>query len=179
MSDRLDAAFSFTMRWEGLDGEITDHPDDPGGRTRWGVTERDYPELWEDGPPSRTDARTLYRDVYYRHKRVLAHKVDDPTVAAYLADTAFNQGQPTAARVLQRACVLLGHDISVDGWVGSETLEAANSIDPGRLLHAMIYYRSAHHVGLAEDDEDFRSFVYGWLRRDYDILNGLNPRGRP
>lgn len=174
MNNYVEDAFIWTMRWEG-GADISDHPDDPGGRTRFGVTERDYPELWEDGPPTREEAMQVFENDYFRHERVKAHKVEDRRLAIYLADIAFNQGPQKAGTVLQRACNLYGEDIRVDGWVGEKTLRAVGNVEAERLLHGMVYFRSEHHVSLATSQERFQSFVYGWLRRDHAILTGEEP----
>lgn len=174
MNDHLNDAFVWTQRWEG-GPDISDHEDDPGGRTRWGITERDSPDLWEDGPPTREEALEVFRDDYFRHEKVQAHKVEDRELAIYLADIAFNQGPQKAASILQRACNLYGEEIRVDGWVGEKTLRAVGNVEADRLLHGMVYYRSEHHVGLAQNQEQFESFIYGWLRRDHAILTGEEP----
>lgn len=164
MSD-LSKALAYTMDWE---GGLVSHPDDPGGRTKFGITERDHPDAWEDGEPTLQDAHRIYRHKYWGPLR--CSDIASQRVATYVFDAAVNQGVQWASEALQRACNLLGKDISVDGIIGPVTLSAANTLDADRLIHVLVALRARHRLSLAESRAKYRSFLYGWLRRDYAIL---------
>lgn len=166
----LSAALDFTLDWE---GGHSDHEDDPGGRTRFGIAEHAHPDAWEDGPPTLSDAHRIYREDYWGPLR--CSDIEDQRVATYLFDTAVNQGQKRGATILQKSCRLLGENVAVDGQVGPETLGAVGRMEASRLLHVMVAYRTDHHRQLAESKRRFRTFIYGWLRRDYAILRWSPP----
>lgn len=169
MSARLAPALDYTLRWE---GGFSDHSDDPGGRTKYGISERAHPEVWQDGPPALEQAHDIYRREYWSLLR--CGDIGNQRVATYLFDTGVNQGVDRAGRILQRSCVLLGEDIAVDGMVGPQTLGATNRLEPDRLLHVMMGVRVEHHVVLAQTEDQYRSFLYGWLRRDFAILGEVD-----
>jgi hypothetical protein len=67
MAANFGKSMEFVLKWEGWH---SDDPDDVGGRTVWGITERDYPEefpaLWDMGrDESREYVKTIYRRDYW------------------------------------------------------------------------------------------------------------------
>jgi len=166
MGARLSTALEYTLDWE---GGFSDREDDPGGRTQYGINERNHPEAWVDGPPTVEDAHDIYRRSYWSPLR--CGDIRDQRVGSYVFDTGVNQGISVAAHLLQRSVNLLDRDrLSVDGVVGPKTLEGTNDQDPDRLIHVLVAYRADHHRHLAENRSRFRTFLYGWLRRDFAIL---------
>ena len=57
----FEEAVEFVLRWEGGD---SDHADDPGGRTRFGISQRAYPDL-DIANLTREDAIEIYRRDYF------------------------------------------------------------------------------------------------------------------
>lgn len=45
--NNFDKAFELVV---GVEGGYVNDPRDPGGRTIYGITERDHPDLWRAGP---------------------------------------------------------------------------------------------------------------------------------
>ena len=81
------------------EGGLSDHPQDPGGLTKYGISRRAYPDL---------DIRRLTMDdvieIYRRDYWNPVCGTDLPASLALLVfDSAVNQGVGTAARLLQKA----------------------------------------------------------------------------
>ena len=162
------------------EGDYVDHADDPGGATRWGITERvarrhDYTGSMQALPQS--TARAIYLKQYWRGPRFDDVARVSPAVAEELFDTGVNMGQADAARFLQRALNALNRkgelysDVATDGYVGDRTLDALEAFLASRptygeavLVKALDCLQGAEYIALAERSERFESFVFGWLR---------------
>jgi lysozyme family protein len=119
MSRAFEQAWAFLMR-DDIEGgaRISDDPDDPGGLTRWGISQRAYPD---EDIRNLTEARAkeLFRRDYWEP----CHCDDLPApIAIAFADSAFNQGVGTAIKLLQKS---LG--VKADGVIGPITRAAANN----------------------------------------------------
>lgn len=125
--------------------KVTNHPSDPGGLTKFGISQRAYPDL---------DIRSLTREkavaIYlrdYLHKYKL-HEMTNARNAEILCDWLVNG---TSVKRIQRAL-----KVTEDGVIGRETLNAANAADPHDLLIARLnYYASI--TG--------HPFIKGWIHR--------------
>lgn len=91
MTKNFDKIMEFVFKWEGYKSH--DH-DDAGGRTVWGITERDYPNefpaLWDMGKEeARARAKVIFRRDYW--DKVDGDNLPDG-VDALVFDTAVNMG---------------------------------------------------------------------------------------
>jgi len=167
MSD-FEFAVAHTLEAEGV---FSDHPDDPGGATKHGITEAvarrhgytlDMVDLPEEF------ARHIYREDYWDALRL--DEVDSKYIAAEVFDTAVNMGPGPASEIVQRSCRLMGeHNLKVDGVIGPRTLGAVNSLLPryeAHLYHCLNGYQFIRYVELFEaNPADRRAFIKGWMRR--------------
>lgn len=137
----------FVMRWE---GGFVDHPDDPGGRTNRGVTQRVYNEwrarqgLYPQDVKRIGEAEVLaiYEASYWLPPRCdLLHNPLD----LVQFDTAVNMGVGRAVRFLQR-CV----GCKDDGDFGPTTEKAVTTCDAAATLSAYCDAREAYYRRLAE-----------------------------
>ena len=139
------------------EGEWSDHPDDRGARTRWGISSRAFPEVDLDRL-TKAAAAELYREHYW--DRVRGDELP-AAVRQTVFDCAVNAGVAQSIKFLQRACVAQGHALIDDGVVGPLTLAAAAASDPVRLSAAMLGLRLTHMTELSS----WKSFGRGWARR--------------
>lgn len=162
----FDASLPFVLRWE---GGFVDHPDDPGGATNKGVTQKVY-DAWRSGRglPVRdvraiedAEVRSIYETGYWRPPRCerLRRRLD-----LVQFDTAVNMGVGRAVRFLQAAV-----DCPVDGLFGPVTEHAAANCDLETALAAYGDAREAYYRLLAERNPRLSVFLRGWLNR----LNAL------
>lgn len=142
------------------EGGFVDHPRDPGGATKYGIT-RATLSVWRGRPVSKTDVRRLTRDeaaAIYRARYWNAVRGDDlPAGVDYCVfDAAVNSGPGRAARWLQAAA-----RAPQDGVIGPVTLAAAAGRDPGQLVDDVCDVRLAFLRGLS----NWPVFGRGWERR--------------
>src|SRR3972149_8182863 len=98
------------------EGGLVDDPRDSGGLTKFGVSQRAYPDL-DIRSLTKEQAAELYRRDYWL--KCGCDKLPS-AVAVILFDAAINQGPAAAVRLLQKS---LG--VRPDGVVGPQTIGAA------------------------------------------------------
>ena len=83
----FDDYFEWLMRWEGEAYE--DDPDDPGGRTKYGIDQRSHPNV-DIRNLTRDQAKAIYRRDYWD-----AVKADElpPGLRLVVVDIAVNNGK--------------------------------------------------------------------------------------
>lgn len=145
----------------GHEGDFSDHPADPGGKTRFGVTEAVAREVGYRGDMRELPldlAKRIYRDRYW--DAVRAEEL--PAGIRYAAfDAAVNSGPGQATRWLQRA---LG--VEDDGVIGPRTLAAAHAQDANALRLRVLAQRLKFMAGLPA----WPAFGRGWARRIADLM---------
>jgi lysozyme family protein len=113
----------------GMEGGYSDHPSDPGGRTIYGITERDHPDLFEHGLPSLEACQRRAYERYWVPAR--CDSLRSALIREELFDSAYNCGQGRAVKFLQKAYNLLVQDVGwtplvVDGAIGPKTVASVN-----------------------------------------------------
>ena len=145
----------------GHEGDFVDHPRDPGGATRYGITQRvarthGYQGDMREFPI--TEARRIARIAYW--DAVRADEVPD-AVRFDLFDAAYHSGPVQAVQWLQRAA---GADD--DGKLGPKTLLAVRMADPQLLSKRF----NGHRLRFLTDLKTWDAFGKGWARRIADNL---------
>lgn len=134
------------------EGGLVDHPSDPGGLTKYGISKRAYP-LLDIANLTVEEATEVYRRDYWDASS--AGDLPEP-LDFYVFDSAVNQGVGRAIRLLQ-TCV--GAD--VDGVLGPETLQAITRAGTDEAAARFMAQRALHYISLPT----FQSFGRGWLKR--------------
>jgi lysozyme family protein len=144
---------AFTMVTDSThEGGLVDDPRDPGGLTKYGISQRAYPG--EDIRNLTLErAKELYRRDYWSPIR--GDQLPD-ALALCLFDMAVNSGPTQAVRTLQHAI-----DVPADGILGPGTLGKALSM-PAVILVA---YFQAERVLFMSKLPEFATFGRGWARR--------------
>tara|TARA_R110001592_G_scaffold363400_1_gene688216 strand:- start:70354 stop:70881 length:528 start_codon:yes stop_codon:yes gene_type:complete len=154
--NNFNTAFEFSMEKEGYE---SNDPDDAGGHTRFGISKKYHPKMWENGPPSWEQAREFYRAEFWNRCRCpeLPSGVD---IAVF--DAAIPSGTDDAARWLQAAL-----KVKVDGVIGSKTLLAASKVRPEPIIRAITISRQQHYATL----KMYKKYGDGWFGRALDCYS--------
>ncbi|CUR70267.1 glycoside hydrolase family 108 protein [Achromobacter xylosoxidans] len=149
----FDTAFD---RLIGHEGGYSNHPDDPGGETMWGITAavaraNGYTGAMRELP--RDFAKNIYRAQYWDKVRADSMPF---SVAFQVFDAAVNHGTGQAAKFLQRAA-----GVTDDGVIGPKTLAAVAAVPAPALL--MLF--NAEREQFYTDLKTWPSFGKGWSRR--------------
>jgi lysozyme family protein len=154
----FDQAFDELLRHE---GGYSDHAADPGGKTRYGITEAVAREHGYRGDMRELPleaARLIYRAAYW--DAVRADELPD-AVRYAVFDGAVNSGVRQSVRWLQRAV-----DATDDGVLGPATLRAVQRQEPEVLLRRLLAQRLNFMAALPT----WPSFGRGWARRIASLL---------
>jgi len=130
-------------------------PDDPGGRTRWGVASRWHPNVDLDSL-TRSGAEDFYRREFWVPLR--GDDLPEP-LGLVMLDWAVPHGVRTATRALQG---VLG--VYADGRIGQQTLAAVRARDPKSLARQLIATRKR-----AIQQIHSGKYEAGWLARLVDV----------
>lgn len=143
------------------EGGYVNHPEDPGGETKWGIAKRSYPFL-DIRNLSRDAAIEIYRKDFW--EPAVQATTGDRALAFQMLDAAVNHGMGNAVRMLQRAC-----GVADDGHVGQVTRAAAQRMDPHDLHLLFMAERFEFWARL----RTFDAFGRGWVRRGASNLRFL------
>ena len=134
------------------EGGYVNHPEDPGGETKFGIAKRSYPEV-DIKNLTRDEAKAIYRRDFW--DRAQGDKL--PRQFAFQAlDAAVNHGIGNAVRWMQRAV-----GAADDGVIGPVTLGRVQRFDPADLVLLFNAERLEFYTKL----EKFEAFGRGWTRR--------------
>lgn len=140
-----------------LEGGYVDDPHDPGGRTKWGISQSAYPEM-DIANLTRAQAVTLYRQDYWNACKC---SLMPWPWSLYVFDAAVNQGVRAAVTMLQRT---LG--VADDGVIGPKTLAALERASPERALRYMVARLMRYHA-LSTWDQ----YGAGWAYRLFRVVS--------
>jgi len=143
------------------EGGYSNHPDDPGGKTRYGVTEAVAREVGYRGDMRELPldlAQRIYKDRFWDAVQAESLPAD---VRYIVFDGAVNSGVVQSAKWLQRAC-----GVKDDGVVGPQTIRAANALSPDGLKRKILAQRLRFLATLP----NWPAFSRGWANRICDLL---------
>lgn len=151
----FDTAVEHILEFE---GGLVDHPKDPGGITKYGISLRAFPDLGADGirKLTKADAKKIYKEHYW--DKVHCDKLPE-NVRLMVFDCAVNQGVGFATRALQSAA-----SVHIDGIIGPTTLAAVNKRKE-TLLHKLCMAR----FGRYKNNPNWEVFGDGWMSRLFEV----------
>ena len=163
ITDRFLNALEFTLRWE---GGFSTHPDDPGGATNFGVTQRVYDafrkknslRLQSVKQIDRKEVLSIYQSDYWLV--VDCEKIAPPMDFVHF-DTCVNFGPFQAAKFLQQALSVLP-----DGYIGQITLLTLSKSDPRLVAGIVCDERIKFRHERVRQNASQEKFLQGWLNRD-------------
>ena len=169
-----------------VEGGYVNDPNDSGGETNFGITERVARENGYDGPMVELPyqfAFEIYQKKYWDVLRLDDVENISVSLAAELADTSINMGASRAATFLQRSLNVLNRqgvdypDVEVDGRVGDATIGALRAFYRRRgtkgivvLQNMLNSLQGAFYVVLAETRVKDEDYVYGWFANRVGII---------
>lgn len=161
------------------EGGYSNHPNDKGGPTCWGITQRvarTHGYMGDMRSFPRSQAAQIYQTLYWDRPRFADIAHISPKIAAELFDTAVNMGTSVAVGFLQRALNALNRqqrdyrDLLLDRRIGPVTIAALSAFLATRgsqgesvLLKALEALQGELYLSLAEQRPANEAFLYGWM----------------
>lgn len=146
------------------EGGYSNHPNDPGGETKYGISKRSYPHLDIKNLTLDQARQIYYCDFWIKGKY---EEIIDENVAIKLFEISINTGTVQANKLIQRALRSTGKPVVEDGIIGAITLKAINEADGTDLLAALKSEVAGYYRLLAQANPSQQKFITGWLNRAY------------
>lgn len=158
------------------EGGAVEHPNDPGGATKWGVTLQTWRRYGRDMDgdgdidkddlfaTSQADCAPLYKREYWDPLGL--DGLHNQSVAELVFDHGVNAGPSRAAHMLQYVLNYPEFNcrLKVDGQIGPKTLAAANAVDQ---LHLHAYFKT-----LRRDFYNYRAMVLNNTNKHIPFFKG-------
>jgi len=172
------------------EGEYSDHKNDSGGKTKFGIIEsvarsNGYEGEMKDLPLSL--AQDIYASEYYFKPNFHIISEESHLIAREMFDTGVNCGTRVPVKFLQRILNVFNNqgkyyeDLSVDGLLGRKTAHAYHKLCQIRgedEVETVVYntlnsMQTVHYIELSEKREKNESFTWGWISNRVDYLNSV------
>lgn len=144
--------YTFIERILSHEGGYVNHPNDPGGETKWGIAKRSYPNVNIKALTREAAIEIYRRDFWAPMEKAL---VSD-AVAYQALDSAVNHGMGNTVRFLQRAV-----GVADDGRIGPVTIGHLRAVNECDLLMRFLAERLDFMTKLSV----WPTFGKGWSRR--------------
>jgi lysozyme family protein len=160
------------------EGGFVNHPADKGGPTKYGITIRTL-ENWRRRPVGVDDVRRLTKkesSLIYRHNYYAKPNIDKLPIELQpvVFDMAVNMGPKQAIKILQTVIVDYLPGISIDGVIGSKTLDAIDElvsvISYRYFIHQITEERIKFYRNIVKRDPSQIVFLNGWENRAREFL---------
>jgi lysozyme family protein len=173
-------AFDHIIKIEGT--KFTNHPDDRGGPTKFGITLLVLREFRQNKLLGADDIKALkifeameiYKVMFW--DLLSLDKVEDPRIGLVIFDYAVNSGPVRAIELVQvsinKAAPWL-RKVPEDGVMGAGTLAALNRID--RVVFGFQFFKElqARYIAIAIKNPTQMVFLHGWFNRTYKVLENI------
>jgi|6_EtaG_2_1085325.scaffolds.fasta_scaffold21331_4 lysozyme family protein len=136
----------------------THSPNDSGGRTKFGISQKWHPEAWEHGPPSREQAEQIYLEQYIINPGI--HRIKPDFVQGQLVDYAVLSGPHRAIVALQNVL-----QIKEDGIIGPVTLGMLGTLDAREINNKLVDRRVLLMARLVQQRPKDLVWLFGWISR--------------
>lgn len=150
----FDIAIQKTLGHEGL---LSNDPDDSGGLTKYGISQRAYPN--EDIANLTIDrAKFIYKRDYWDSAKL--DSIVSQKIAESIFDFAVNAGVETSVRFAQE---VVGTD--ADGIVGKNTIYAINIFNERLFMAEFRLKKIERYVGIIDKKPTQIKYLKGWIKR--------------
>ena len=166
--DLFEQAAKYTLEEEGL---FSDDPDDRGGKTKYGISQRAFPDLDIENL-TQDEAKQIFREKYWEGPGF--DRIPDDVLAVKTFDHGVNLGPGAAGKLLQRAL----NDVSpaeeplvTDGKIGPKSLARMTRVPDEELLDAYVKRLKKRYGDIVEAKPSDAKFLRGWIKRAERLPN--------
>lgn len=159
------------------EGGYSDHPADPGGATKYGISlkflKSEGIDVNSDGLINIDDityldlieAKKIYKEYFWNPNKY--EFIKDQGVATKAFDLCVNMGSRQANKILQRSVnnTELQPNLSIDGVIGGKTIDAVNKVKSKFVQDVMRVEATAYYNELIVKNPKLSVFRNGWMNR--------------
>ena len=150
-------AIDKTLSHEGGD-TYTNDTLDHGGATKYGISQKAYPELdirnLDEG-----QAKEIYRRDYWN--RVKGDEIQSQIVAETIFDVCVNMGVAGGSKLAQKTLAIE----PADGIIGPQSLASINATDDDLFIAKFALAKIQRYTEICRDDSSQKKYLLGWLNR--------------
>jgi lysozyme family protein len=161
----FDLAIVKTLAREG-GSKYTETPGDTGGATKYGISQRAYPQL-NIKTLTEADARAIYKRDYW--DKIRGDDIHSQAMAESIFDFAVNAGIKTASKLSQAAaCEVSGVNSApsfIDGVIGANTVGILNTLNPEFFLAVFSLMKISRYAAICNKNREQSKFLLGWINR--------------
>lgn len=161
--DKAEKVINHTIEME---GGFVNHPKDPGGATKYGITLNTYKKLVNKDATvkdimvlSLNEAKQFYRTYFFYKYNI--EKLPEP-VWDIVFDMTVNHGPSNAFSILQLALIKLGQKPAVTGVNDAATQGACQQVSPAALRASIIAQRCSFYAAIIRKKPEMKIFANGW-----------------
>lgn len=158
MPDHWEYAIAYVLHSE---GGLSNHKEDRGGLTKFGITKRSHPEV-DILNLTLEGAKEIYKRDYWSPYPY--NSITDKKTATKIFDHAVNMGTSRAVTLFQR-CLAEVAPCTVDGKLGKRTVALANDIGSQVAISLYKVQLKEYYERLVKADSSQAKFIKGWLNR--------------
>jgi lysozyme family protein len=150
-----------------IEGGLTHDPQDRGGLTKYGISQREYPDL-DILRLTPEQAIVLYRKDYW--DKLQLSTLDNQQVANLIFLLAVNIGIFEAITITQDA---VNHcstylNVKIDGNCGVHTIDALNHSNTQWLIDAIRIREVQYYLSIVNRNPKQEVFFRGWINRVFE-----------
>jgi len=153
-------AISKTLVHEGGD-TFTNDTLDHGGETKYGISQRAYPEL-DIRNLSEDQAKDIYRRDFW--DRIKGDDIQSQIVAETIFDVCVNMGVSGGSKLAQATLAIE----PVDGIIGPQSLATINAADEELFIAKFALAKIQRYTEICQADDSQKKYLLGWLNRTLD-----------
>lgn len=153
------------------EGGYVDNPDDKGGPTNRGITQKDLSQ-YLGRPASIEDLQMLSinqtMDIYKKNYWVplSLDQINKPKIATVIFDLSILTGMRTVVRLLQDILKL-----TPDGIIGKDTIKALNAYSDTVSSIVLIEQIQKYFVTICHVNNSQVVFLTGWINRTHSLID--------
>lgn len=163
----------------GNEGGYSNHKNDKGGETNYGITKPFYEDYKHCAPGiaenikdiTKEDAVKLYKGHWDKFK---IGYINDKRKAILLYDYMINSNAYKVTKRLQDSLNTRGYNLSIDGIMGPKTIEAVNDVDFDNFANFLQNDRRRHLESLIKKDSTQKTFINGWMNRIKNMSDSVS-----
>lgn len=156
----------FIRKWE---GGFANHPADPGGATKWGVTLDTFRSFYGSYKTvsdlkNMTEYQWDYIFIRGFWDKALATQIVSQSVANMIVDWGWHSGMKTSIKAAQK---ILG--CTQDGIMGPITMGFINRTNARDLFNKLYDARKKYYENIVAKKPQMKVFLKGWMNRLNDL----------
>ncbi len=141
---------------------ITNDPTDRGGLTKYGISQRAYPEIDIENL-TEEQAKGIYKKDYW--DAVRGDDIKRQIIAVSIFDFAVNAGPGVAKKLAQKAI-----GVKSDGVIGPITLSSLITIPIPLFLYKYAIEKIKYYRDIVSKNPSQKKFLLGWINRSLEGL---------